>query len=138
MSLDTAILRPGESYATLARIRDVADLPEMAVNVPQWTEDGHRCVILIRALSFRERRLVQQKAKEDAAQIALLTCLYGIKEPRFSEAQLDILETRHPGAIDAIAETITLLGEYSADDIITHVRTLAGAEPAATDDRNAA
>lgn len=124
--LDTSPLQPGETIASVARIRDVADLPEMPVLVPQWTEDGKDCKIVLRALSFAERRRVREKAKGDPDTEVLYVCLYGIKEPRLDENQLDILEKKHPGAIDAIAETITKLGEFDAATVLAHVRSLAG------------
>jgi hypothetical protein len=140
--LDPTPLPPGGSYATVADIRDCTDLPEMPItpavrrvdggDEPLWTRpDGTPLTILIRALSFKERREVNQAAKDDNDAFLLETCRRGIKAPVFSRAQLEILESRHPAALDAIADTIWSLTQLPASMVAREVRRLAGlAEPA--------
>lgn len=129
-------LKGGERYATAAEIRDSLDLPEMPITPgveradggwePLWRRsDGTPLTILIRALSFKERRLINSQAKEDDDKFALLTCLHGIKEPKLTEQQIEILEARHPSAIDAISDAIWALCRFPASMVEAEVRRLA-------------
>jgi hypothetical protein len=131
-------LKPGESYASVAEIRDCADLPEMPVTPcfahadgtiePLWTRpDGSALTILVRGLSFTERREVNQDAGDSDDQFTLETCLRGIKEPTFSRAQLtEALATKHAAAVDEIADTIWALSNLPAGMVAQEVRRLAG------------
>src|ERR1700748_748487 len=104
--LDPTPLAPGAQYATVADIRDCLDLPEMPITPwfvcadkttePLWTRpDGTPLTILVRALSFGERREVNQAAKDNDDQFVLETCLRGIKAPTFTREQLTVLEAKH-------------------------------------------
>jgi len=135
--LDPTPLKAGEEYATVAHIRDCCDLPKLPVTPsvartdgtqePLWTHtDGTPMKILVRALSFAERRKINQDAKEDNDQFALLTCLYGIEQPKFSKEQLEVIESKHPAAVDAIAETIHSLCQFPASLVERELRRLSG------------
>lgn len=137
--LDPTPLAAGQSYASVAEIRDCQDLPCMPITPsirradgatePLWTRpDGTPLTILVRALSFEERREVQQVAGDDNDdQAALEACLRGIKEPQFSREQLaEVLAKKHPAALDAIAETIYALCDLPAGMVEREVRRLAG------------
>lgn len=143
--LDPTPLAAGEQYATVADIRDCDDLPELPVTPsfrredgstePIWTRpDGTPLVILLRGLRFDERREINQAAKDSDDQFTLETCLRGIKAPTFSREQLtNVLQTKHPAALDAIADTIWSLTNLPASLVTREVRRLAGlpAPPAA-------
>lgn len=128
----------GAAYATVADIRDCAQLPELPVTPgytrvdtgawePIWTRpDGSALTILVRALTFTERREVNQTSGESDDQFALETCLRGIKEPAFSREQIGVLEAAHPAAIDQIAQTIWSLCDLPAGMVTRRVRELAG------------
>lgn len=137
--LDPTPLKAGQSYASVAEIRDCQDLPELPVTPairradgstePLWTRpDGAPLTILVRALSFEERREVQQAAGDDNDdQAALEACLRGIKEPQFTREQLaEVLSKKHPAALDQVAETIYALCDLPAGMVEREVRRLAG------------
>lgn len=135
--LDPTPLAPGARYATVADIRDCLDLPEMPIapyfvcadgtTEPLWTRpDGSPLTILVRALTFGERREVNQAAKDNDDQFVLETCLRGIKEPAFSREQLTVLEAKHPAAIDAISSTIWRLCDLPAGLLEREIRRLSG------------
>lgn len=145
-------LPPAAAFATVADIRDQADLPRMPVtpairradgtDEPLWTRpDGSALTIQVRALSFEERRLVNQAAGESNDDLTLWTCFYGICDPRFDtiEQCREILGRRHPAAVDAIAATIWSLCDLPAGMVEREVRRLAGlpAQPRAPRPRRA-
>lgn len=138
--LDMSPLRDGESYATAEQIRDVPDLAEMPIEVPHWQHsDGTPFKILIRALSFEERREANRasrtpKGEDDDDQFALETCLRGIVQPRLTRAQLDIYKAKNPDAIDEICETIWWLSRLPARALAAEVRRLADLPPDADAD----
>jgi hypothetical protein len=133
--LDPTPLKQGEQYVTVAHIRDCDDLPKLPITPsvtrndgtqePLWTHtDGTPMKILVRALSFAERRKINQEAKDDNDQFALLTCLYGIEQPKFTKEQLEVIESKHPAAVDAIAETIHSLCQFPASMVERELRRL--------------
>jgi hypothetical protein len=136
--LDPTPLASGAAYATVADIRDCADLPEMPCTPailrvdgalePLWTRpDGTPLTILVRGLSFAERREANQAAGDNDDQFKLEVCLRGIKVPRFTREQLTaILEAKHPAALDAIFDTIKDLCTLPAGLVEREVRRLAG------------
>jgi predicted transcriptional regulator len=75
-------------------------------------------------LDVWERRKINQEAKDDNDQFALLTCLYGIEQPKFTKEQLEVIESKHPAAVDAIAETIHSLCQFPASMVERELRRL--------------
>lgn len=137
--LDATPLAPGQSYATVADIRDCQDLPKMPVTPgvrrvadggwePLWTRpDGSPLTILLRAPSFEERRLINQVAGESDDTFTIETCFYCIAEPTFSREQLkEILQNKHPLALDQIRDTAWSLAELPAEMVEREIRRLAG------------
>lgn len=143
-------LQPGESYGTVADIRDCPDLPETALTPgirltdgtfePYWTRpDGSAISVLVRAPSLAERRLIEQAAtKDDDIAWVLQTCLHCLKEPKFSKDQLEVLAAKHPGALIQISDTAWELAQFPAPLIARSVREFAGlpTEPAPRKPRN--
>jgi hypothetical protein len=149
--LEPRALQPGEVYGTVADIRDCPDLPETVLTPgikltdgtyePYWTRpDGTPISVLIRAPSLAERRLIEQAApKDDDIAFVLETCLYCIKEPKFSKEQLkDVLASKHPGALIQISDTAWELAQFPAPLIARTVREFAGlpSEPPPRKPRN--
>lgn len=127
LSRYAATLDAGESYASLARIRDVDDLPSMAIDVPHWSEDGKRCVLVVRALSHKEVRRVVKEGKDDGDLQNLWIARFAIKEPQgITDEHIAMLETKNPGAIAVIADVSTALGQYSAETIRQYTAALLG------------
>jgi hypothetical protein len=136
--LEATPLAPGQSYATVADILACQDLPRMPITPgmrraadgawePLWARpDGTPLTILVRALSFAERREIMTAAGENNDAFALEACLRGIVEPAFSREQLGILEAKHPAALDQIAETIYALCDLPAGMVEREIRRLAG------------
>lgn len=124
-------LQAGESYASIARIRDVADLPEMPITVDSWQEDGKRCVVVVRALSNVEKRDILAKTVKEPNKEALHVALYALKEPKLSQEHLEMLDGKNPAAIELIARTSHWLSDYRADAIIAAVKSIAGVSEAA-------
>lgn len=140
-------LRAGDSYATAADIRDCDDLPAMPICPgermadgsfqPYWTRpDGSGLVVLVRAPSLAERRMIEQAVpdEKDTFGWILETCFYCLKEPKLSREQItDMLSTKHPGALIQISDTAWQLAELPAAVVNREVRALAGlpAEPIA-------
>jgi hypothetical protein len=131
-------LKDGEQYATVAEIRDCLDLPRMPVTPsfqradggiePLWTRgDGSALSILVRAPSFAERREINAAAGESDDAFTIETCFYCIAEPAFTREQLrEILEKKHPAALDQISETAWQLADLPAALVEREVRRLAG------------
>lgn len=136
--LDPTPLKPGESYATVAEIRDCVDLPSMPVTPsfprvggglePLWTRpDGTALTILVRAPSFVERREINAAAGDSDDDFIIETCFYCIAEPKFTREQLkEVLELRHPAALDQISATAWRLADLPAGLVDREVRRLAG------------
>lgn len=142
--LNPTPLDNGRNYATAAQLRDCDDLPKLPVTpqvvtndgeaIPFWTDsNGAPLTILVRALTFEERRKINTQAKDDNEMFRLLTCLYGIAQPKLEEDQIDILKRKHPAALDAISETIWQLCQLPAAMVEAEVRRLAGLPAAAPD-----
>jgi hypothetical protein len=131
-------LKAGESYATVAEIRDSPDLPRMPVTPsfqradggiePLWTRpDGSALTILVRAPSFSERREINSASGDSDDDFTLETCFYCIAEPAFTREQLkEVLATKHPAALDQISETAWKLADLPAAMVDREVRRLAG------------
>lgn len=126
----------GEQYSTVEYIRDVPDRATLPMLVVQWSKPDKPCKILLQALSDEEKADVVKRTAKDATIESALVCLYGIKEPRFTPAQLDILRSKNAYTIDTIAELIYKLGMYTNDTIQTYVNALMGIS-APTDDATA-
>jgi hypothetical protein len=138
--LDPTPLKPGESYASVADIRDCVDLPEMPMMPgermadgsfqPYWTRpDGSGLVVLVRAPSLAERRAIEQAVpdEKDSLGFVLETCLHCLKEPKLSREQLkDVLSTKHPSALIQISDQAWQLAELPASVITREVRRIAG------------
>lgn len=137
--LDPTPLKAGESYASVADIRDCEDLPSMPLCPgermadgsfqPYWTRpDGSPLIVLIRAPSLAERRQIEQACPDDKDSMAFVleTCLHCLKEPRITREQLkDVLSTKHPQALIQISDTAWQLAELPAIVIEREVRRLA-------------
>lgn len=131
-------LAEGESYGTVADIRDCADLPSMPFTPgfvrkdggfePFWTRpDGSPIRILVRAPNHTERRLINEAAGESDDAFVLETCLHCIAEPKFTREQLaEVLATKHAAALDQISETAWDLAALPAGMVAREVRRLAG------------
>lgn len=136
--LDPTPLSPGQSYATVAEIRDCQDLPQMPVTPsfaradggvePLWTRpDGSALSILVRAPSFAERREINAAAGDSDDIFTVETCFYCIVEPPFTREQLrEVLEKKHPAALDQISETAWQLADLPSRLVEREVRRLAG------------
>lgn len=135
------LLKPGESYGTVADIRDCADLPEMPFAPgermadgsyqPYWTRpDGSGIVVLLRAPSLAERLEIEAAASDpekDAMTFVLETCLRCIKEPRFTREQLAILSSKNATPLVQISDKVwNYLAEFPASVINRMVREIAG------------
>ncbi len=142
--LDPTPLKAGESYATVADIRDCLDLAEMPAMPgermadgrfePYWTRpDGSGLVVLVRAPSLSERRAIEQAVPDPTKYPmgwALETCFHCIKEPRFSRDQLkDALATKNPSALIQISDTAWQLAELPAGVLEREIRKIAGLPP---------
>jgi hypothetical protein len=142
--LDATPLKPGESYGTVADIRDCPDLPEMPITPgaryqdgtfdPYWTRsDGSPIAVLVRAPSLAARREIEQAAADkDDMQFVLETCFHCIVAPTFTREQLkDVLSTKNPAALIQISDTAWQLADFPSTLIDREVRRLTGlaAEP---------
>jgi hypothetical protein len=136
--IDATPLKPGESYGTVADIRDCADLPELPFcpgermqdgsYQPYWTRpDGSGIVVLLRAPSLAERREIETAAGDDVMAFVLETCLRCIKEPRFTREQLAILSAKNATPLIQISDKVwSYLAEFPAAVINRMVREIAG------------
>ena len=136
--LDPTPLKAGQPYATVAEISVCADLPQLPVTPsirrtdgtlePLWTRtDGSALTILVRAPSFAERREINAAAGDSDDAFTIETCFYCIKEPAFTREQLrEVLEKKHPAALDQISETAWQLADLPAALVEREVRRLAG------------
>ena len=136
--LDPTPLPAGQSYGTVAEIRDCQDLPRMPVTPsfcrtdgelePLWTRpDGSALTILVRAPSFAERREINAQAGESDDAFTIETCFYCIEQPPFTREQLkEVLEKKHPAALDQISETAWQLADLPASLVEREVRRLSG------------
>lgn len=136
--LDPTPLKAGESYASVAEIRDCPDLPQMpctpsirhtdSTETPLWTRpDGSALSILVRAPSFAERREINAAAGDSDDAFTIETCFYCIAQPPFTREQLkEVLETKHPAALDQISETAWRLADLPAALVEREVRRLSG------------
>src|SRR5687768_13611102 len=99
--LEPTPLKAGQSYGTVADIRDCPDLPSMPVTPgvaradgvwePFWRRsDGTPITVLVRAPSFAERREINLAAKDSDDQFVLETCVRCIAEPPFTREQLAV------------------------------------------------
>jgi hypothetical protein len=142
--LPIAMLKAGETYATVEQIRDVTDRATMPVEVPQWRHpDGTPFKVLIQAPSFRDATEIDRASKtadgeDDDAAFVLETCLRVLVEPKLTRAQLDILRDKNPEALDAICDTAWRLSRLSARAVAEEVRRLAGLEPSTPTQRRRA
>lgn len=133
-------LKPGETYASAADIRDCDDLPvvpfcpgeRMADGsfAPYWTRpDGTALIVRVRAPSLAERRLIEQAVPDenDSMGWVLETCFYCLVEPKLTKAQIsDVLSTKHPGALIQISDQAWQLAALPASVLTTALRELAG------------
>ena len=124
-SLSIVPLTPGQQYATLNHVENVKDLQHLPVHVPWWDEGDKPCIVLVRGTNFEERRIIEQKAKDDKHEAALLTVIYGSVDPKFTEQHKVMLAKKHPDSIDALAFTIDLLGKYDAQTVLDTVEQAA-------------
>jgi hypothetical protein len=134
--LEPTPLPAGQSYGTVAEIRDCQDLPRMPVTPamsradgtyePLWTRpDGSALSILVRAPSFAERREINAAAGDSDDTFTIETCFYCIAEPAFTREQLrEVLEKKHPAALDQICETAWKLADLPAALVEREVRRL--------------
>lgn len=116
----------GEQYATVEHIRDVQDRATLPILVQQWSTADKPCKILLQALSDAEKSDIIKRTAKDATVESAWVCVYGIKEPHFTPAQIDVLRAKNAYTIDTLAELIYKLGAFTNDTIQTYVNALMG------------